>query len=182
MRSIHWFGVLVLCCSLSAAVHAEESEFTVIRVTPVLDTELLEYILSHQRAEVFERAMTLDSKQGDAFWNVYDQYEEEKEALDGKRLRLLGTYIGKHHTLSGEEAVTLMEQAAANQQADLALRQKYFKLMSEQVNPIAAARFAQLDDLIGMTTRLAILGNVPLIGDTSAATGQLEKPSETPIP
>ena len=98
MKSIHWFGALVLCCSLSPAVRAEESTITVIRVTPVLDTELLEYILSHERAEVFERAMTLDSKQGDAFWNVYDQYEQEKEELDGKRLRLLGTYIGKHHT------------------------------------------------------------------------------------
>jgi len=180
MKSIHWFGALVLCCSLSPAVRAEESTITVIRVTPVLDTELLEYILSHQRAEVFERAMALDSKQGDAFWNVFDQYEQEKEELDGKRLRLLGTYISKHHTLSGEEATSIMEQSAANQQADLTLRQKYFKLMSQHVSPMVAARFAQLDDLIGMATRLAILGNVPLIGDVSTATGQSEKPSEAP--
>lgn len=180
MKSIHWFGALVLCCSLSPAVRAEESMITVIRVTPVLDTELLEYILSHQRAEVFERTMALDSKQGDAFWNVFDQYEQEKEELDGKRLRLLGTYISKHHTLSGEEATSIMEQSAANQQADLTLRQKYFKLMSQHVSPMVAARFAQLDDLIGMATRLAILGNVPLIGDGSTATGQSEKPSEAP--
>lgn len=74
----------------------------------------------------------------------------------------------------------MMEQSAANQQADLTLRQKYFKLMSQHVSPMVAARFAQLDDLIGMATRLAILGNVPLIGDVSTATGQSEKPSEAP--
>lgn len=84
-------------------------------MTPVPDTDLLGYILSHQRAEVFERAMMLDSKQSDAFWNVYDQYEEEEEVLAGKRLRLLGISIGKHHTSSGEEVTTLVEQATANQ-------------------------------------------------------------------
>jgi hypothetical protein len=180
MKSIYWFGALVLCCVLSTGVRAEESKITVVRVDPVLDTELLGYVLSHQRADVFEQAMVLDSKQGDAFWSLYDQYEKEKEELDGKRLRLLGTYISKHATLSAEEAVTLMEQAGPNQQEDLALRQKYFKLISNQVNSLVAARFAQLDDLIGMATRLAILGNVPLVGDASTATSEPGKLSETP--
>lgn len=168
------------CLALSLDGHAQESrepDVTVVRVRPALDTEMLQYMLEHQRKEVFERGMALDSRQSEVFWGVYHQFEKEKEQLDAKRLRLLGTYINKFATLTNDEAVKLVKQSGENQQADLALRQKYFKLISKKLNPVVAARFVQLDDMVGMATRLAILGNVPLIGGSPKAT---EPVSEQP--
>jgi hypothetical protein len=77
----------------------------------------------------------------------------------------------------------IAKQSGENQQADLALRQKYFQIYSKKLNPLTAARFMQLDDIVGMVTRLAILGNVPLIGDvphvaaSEAPAGQLPQPT-----
>jgi hypothetical protein len=65
----------------------------------------------------------------------------------------------------------IAKQSGENQQADLALRQKYFQIYSKKLNPLAAARFMQLDDIVGMVTRLAILGNVPLIGEVPHVAG-----------
>ena len=156
---------IALASLLANPIHAEESSLKVIRVRPNLDMEKLQYIVTTERKAVFERNMNLDEQQSDVFWGVYHRYEKEKQQLEAKRLRLLGTYIEKYDALTNDDVLKIAKQSGENQQADLALRQKYFQIYSKKLNPIAAARFMQLDDIVGMVTRLAILGNLPLIGD-----------------
>jgi len=179
MRPLHWFAAIVICLLLSPSVNAADPNITVVRVTPNLDLDQAQFILSHQREEVFERGMMLDSKEWVVFWPVYDEYDKEKEQLDAKRLRLLGSYISKQAALTGDEATKLVKAMGANQQADLALRHKYFKILSKKLNPVVAARFVQLDDTVGTVVRLAILGNLPLI---SGVTETAEPPASSPEP
>jgi hypothetical protein len=82
--------------------------------------------------------------------------------------------------LTNDDAIKLVKHSGENQQADLALRQKYFKLMSKKLNPVVAARFVQIDDIVGMAVRLAILGNVPLIGDAPPIAVPPAAPTEPP--
>ena len=138
-----------------ATADDQAAHVNVIRVLPVLDIERLQYVLTHDRKQVFEEGMILDARQKDPFWVVYHRFEKEKEQLDAKRLRLLGTYIEKFPTLTNGEALKIMKQSGQNQQAELGLRQKYFTILSKKINPVIAARFAQLDDIVGMTIRLA---------------------------
>src|SRR6476659_9387452 len=189
MKLLAVTGLCLLCLGVGAALNAEEPTLKVVRIRPNLDTEKLQYILSTERKSVFERNMNLDEKQSEVFWGVYHRYEKEKEQLEAKRLRLLGTYIEKYDSLSNDDVMKIVKQSGENQQADLALRQKYFQIYSKKLNPIAAARFMQLDDIVGMVTRLAILGNLPLIGDVpheaaaGAAGGQPSQPSnQEPAP
>jgi hypothetical protein len=173
MKPIHWLTAVVVLLLLSPSLaQAAGTDITDVRVTPALDMDQMKYILSHQREEIFQRGMALESKQWKVFWLVYDEFDKEKGELDAKRLRLLGTFVNKNATLTGEEATKLIKASVENQQQDLALRQKYFEILSTQLNPLAAARFAQLDDIIGMVTRLAILGNAPLFSGVSGAAGE----------
>jgi hypothetical protein len=184
MKPLAVTGLCLLCLGMSPVLKAEEPTLKVIRVRPNLDTEKLQYILSTERKAVFERNMKLDERQSEIFWGVYHKYEKEKEQLEAKRLRLLGTYIDKYDTLTNDDVMKIVKQSGENQRADLALRQKYFQIYSKKLNPIAAARFIQLDDIVGMVTRLAILGNVPLIGEVpNGAGGQPSQPSsQEPAP
>jgi hypothetical protein len=180
MKPIHWLTAVVVLLLLSPSLaQAADTDSTDVRVTPALDMDQMKYILSHQREEIFQRGMALESKQWKVFWGVYDEFDKEKGQLDAKRLRLLGTFVNKNATLTGEEATKLIKASVENQQQDLALRQKYFEILSKQLNPLAAARFAQLDDIIGMVTRLAILGNAPLFSGVSGAAGE---PAGSPEP
>ena len=183
MKPLAVTGLCLLCLGVGAALNAEEPPLKVVHIRPNLDTEKLQYILSTERKSVFERNMNLDEKQSEVFWGVYHRYEKEKEQLETRRLRLLGTYIEKFDSLTNDDVMTIAKQSGENQQADLALRQKYFQIYSKKLNPMAAARFMQLDDIVGMVTRLAILGNVPLIGEvphvaaSEAPAGQPAQPS-----
>lgn len=155
----------LLCLGASPALNAEEPTLKVVHIRPNLDTEKLQYILSTERKSVFERNMNLNEPQSEVFWGVYHRYEKEKDQLEAKRLRLLGTYIEKFASLTNDDVMKIVKQSGENQQADLALRKKYFDIYSKKLDPVAAARFVQLDDIVGMVTRLAILGNLPLLGD-----------------
>jgi hypothetical protein len=183
MKPLVVTGLCLLCLSVGPALSAEEPTLKVVRIRPNLDTEKLEYIVSTERRAVFERNMNLDERQSEIFWGVYHRYEKEKEQLEARRLRLLGTYIEKYDSLTNDEVMKIAKQSGENQQADLALRQKYFQIYSKKLNPLTAARFMQLDDIVGMVTRLAILGNVPLIGEvphaaaSEAPAGQLPQPA-----
>ena len=169
MKPLAVTGLCLLCLGMSPALKAEEPTLKVVRIRPNLDTEKLQYILSTERKQVFERNMNLNEQQSEVFWGVYHRYEKEKEQLEANRLRLLGTYIDKYATLTNDDILKIVKQSGENQRADLDLRQKYFQIYSKKLDPIAAARFMQLDDIVGMVTRLAILGNLPLIGDVPNA-------------
>ena len=165
MKPLAVTGLCLLCLGVSPALKAEEPTLKVVRIRPNLDMEKLHYILSKERKAVFERNMKLNERQSEVFWGVYHRYEKEKAQLEANRLRLLGTYIDKYATLTNDDILKIVKQSGENQRADLDLRQKYFQIYSKKLDPIAAARFMQLDDIVGMVTRLAILGNLPLIGD-----------------
>jgi hypothetical protein len=174
MIPIHWLIVILagILFAPYAAADDQAPHVNVVHVLPALDIQRLQYVLTHDRKQVFEEGMILDARQKELFWGVYPRFEKEKEQLDGKRLRLLGTYIAKFPTLTNDEALKIMKQSGQNQQAELELRQKYFKILSKKISPVVAARFAQLDDIVGMTVRLAILGNVPLIGGPNMEGGR----------
>ena len=177
MKSIAVAGICMLPLMMSPALSAQESSVNIVRVRPNLDTEKLQYILSTERKQVFERNMNLNEEQSEIFWGVYHRYEKEKEQLEKTRLRLLGTYIEKYATLTNDDVMKIVKQSGENQRADLALRQKYFHIYSKKLDPMAAARFLQLDDILGMVTRLAILGNLPLIGEVPPVATSSEAPS-----
>ena len=165
MKPLMAAGMCALSLVMCPALEAQESPGNIVRSRPNLDTEKLQYFLSTERKQVFERNMNLNEEQSEIFWGVYHRYEKEKEQLEKNRLRLLGTYIEKYATLTNDDVMKIVKQSGENQRADLALRQKYFHIYSKKLDPMAAARFLQLDDIVGMVTRLAILGNLPLIGE-----------------
>jgi len=180
-------GMCLMVVLMVPSLHAQESTLPestlkVVRIRPNLDPDKLQYILSTERKEVFERNMDLDEQQSEIFWGVYHRYEKEKDQLEAKRLRLLGTYIEKYSSLTNDDVMKIVKQSSENQQADLALRKKYFHIYSKKLNPVAAARFMQLDDIVGMVTRLAILGNLPLIGDVPHAAASGSSVDETASP
>jgi hypothetical protein len=56
--------------------------------------------------------MNLNEQQSEVFWGVYHRYEKEKEQLEAKRLRLLGTYIEKYDSLTNDDVVKIVNSLA----------------------------------------------------------------------
>jgi len=92
MKPIAAAGIcLVSLMMMSPTLQAQDPTVKVVSIRPNLDTEKLQYILSTERKQVFERNMNLNEEQSEIFWGVYHRYEKEKDQLEKNRLRLLGT-------------------------------------------------------------------------------------------
>ena len=140
-------GLGLIAVLMVPGLHAQESTVSestlkVVRIRPNLDLDKLQYILSTERKEVFQRNMDLDEQQSEVFWGVYHRYEKEKDQLEAKRLRSLGTYIEKYSSLTNDGVMKIVKQSSENQQADLALRKKYFHIYSKKLNPVGRSLHA----------------------------------------
>ena len=101
----------------------------------------------------------------EAFWNTYDLYENERRELGLKRIDALNKYAENYEKISEENVKDVvkisMELAASNN----ALIDKYYKKMSKEVDPVAAAQFYQIEHYFLSEIRVAIFENIPLIGE-----------------
>ena len=121
--------------------------------------------LSQDRRQLFSANMNLSAKDFEAFWGVYGEYEKEREALGKTRMDLLKNYAAGFGNMSDADVTKLAGDYTQYQRSDIALREKYFGLVSQKVSVPAAARFFQIDDYIQTVTKLALLNQIPFIGD-----------------
>lgn len=151
---------LMLICMASVAV-AEQADVVVV---PALDAEQFKFALTKARREVFDSGMALQGAQGEAFWNVYAEFEKEKKVIDEKRTALLKQYVTQKDQLTDAQAVKLVNDFANVAQDDIKLRVKYTNTLAKKLPGVLAARFYQIDSYITTAMTLDLLDNMKLVG------------------
>lgn len=136
-------------------------------VQPGADLEIVKYVLTQGRRRVFENAMKLNKQDGQIFWTVFDEYEQERGQVDQKGMKLLETYLKNVSVFTNEQSVQFTNELTTLQQETIALRTKYFRILSEKLSGVTAARFYQVDDYVTAATKLDLLDNLPFIGEMS---------------
>ena len=130
-----------------------------------LNMAALQKAMSQDRRQLFSANMNLSAKDFEGFWSVYGEYEKEREALGQTRIELLKNYASGFGNMSDADMAKLAADYSSYQRSDIALREKYFGVVSKKVSVAAAARFFQIDDYIQTVTKLALLSKIPFIGD-----------------
>jgi len=129
------------------------------------DIEIIQGKYGKSKKELVNKYMELKDSQAEAFWKVYDAYENERKALGRKRIQLINDYITNYETLSNEKADQLVKATLKNNAAYEKLYSQYYEKMKKTIGAIDAAKFIQLE--YGLQT--AILAEtqsaIPFIGD-----------------
>ena len=116
-----------------------------------------------EKASLMYSALQLDEKQSEKFWPIYRKYEESLDQIIDERLELLQLYAGNYKIMSDEKAEIFARNAFALSSRRMKLREDYYKKFARALNPIIAARFAQIDNQIDTLLDLEILRMLPLI-------------------
>jgi hypothetical protein len=130
-----------------------------------IDMAKLEQALSTHRRELVASGMggSLTADQMKTFWDIYADYEKEKDAIMSSRIGLLTKYTDGFATLTDADITKMVNESAALQKQTLDLRMKYYGTMSSKLGAKAAGRFVHIDDYITTIARLAILDNMPAL-------------------
>jgi len=158
-------GMFVAALGLLSPALAQQPQIEVTVIQPAINQETLQYVLMNDRRKIFEQVMTLPGGQREIFWSEYENFEREKNKLDSRRLKLLGSYAKNYTSLNDDELGRLMKGVFQLQNDELALRQKFFTVVKKKLSPSTASQFYAVDDYISAVVKLAILNHTSLMGD-----------------
>lgn len=146
--------LLLLMCSASAAEAQIESAVEIMRSD-----------VRTQKIQILTQAMEFTSEEATAFWPLYREYENALSAVWDKRLANIKEYAANYESMTDPVARQIIEQAFANDEAQLAVEREYFEKIAEILPVTKAARFIQVENQLNRMIETQIGAELPLVPD-----------------
>ena len=124
--------------------------------------ELLRSDLRTQKVQVLTEALDLPEAQAAAFWPIYREYENELAAIGDRRVSLIKRFAEGYGKMTSAEVDSFARDYFAVQKDRIKLREKYFKKVEKATSSVTAARFVQVENVIGTLVDLQINAEMPL--------------------
>ena len=125
--------------------------------------ELLRSDIRTEKMEIITDAMRFSDEEAADFWPVYREYQHKLDQLGDEYLAILKDYADNVNSLTAAKAKDLTEKTIQYKKDRLDVQEKYFKRISKLISPIKAARWAQLENQIGLLTELQGISGIPLM-------------------
>jgi hypothetical protein len=125
--------------------------------------ELLRSDVRTARVEILTEALDLTEEQGAAFWPIYREYDTELSALGDRRIALVQHFAEKYGVLTDEDAAAMAKEWFGIHKDRLKLREKYFGKVAKVTSSLVAARFIQVENVLGTLIDLQIAAELPLL-------------------
>jgi hypothetical protein len=113
-----------------------------------------------------------DEAKKEAFWKIYDAYENERKALGRNRISLLKKYADAYSTLDDKSTDDIIKQTISQQKNVDGLIVTYYEKIKKEVGIKQAAQFYQIEGYLLSATRVYVLGNIPFIGELEKESGK----------
>jgi hypothetical protein len=165
---------LLLLQGATLASHQEDS------VKAYIDAVRLE--LAEGKVSLINGTIGLSDKEAAVFWPLYQEYEIELFELGDRRLDLIDRFIAadKAERLDDAKAKKMATEWFDQETARLALWKKYHKLIADQLSPLRAIQFVQIEHRLSMVVNIMIASELPLfrhgVMSGAAGSGKSEAP------
>jgi len=131
--------------------------------TPEKYLELLRSDVRAAKVEILTEALDLSNKDADAFWPIYRAYDAELATVGDRRVALIKKFAATYGTTTEEAAAAFAKEWFGIQDDRAALRRKYYGKVAKATSNIIAARFIQVEHLVGMLIDIQIAAELPLV-------------------
>jgi len=112
---------------------------------------------------IVDDAMGLEAGDKAKFWGVYEGYQKEMKALWDRRLANIKLYSQNFDKMTDPVADKIAAAAMSNEQDNVAIRNKYYGQMKAALGSRAAARFWQVETMLGQLIGLQLGSEIPLM-------------------
>ncbi len=151
-------AALVLLACFAAGTSAAATE------TGANDVETAREMIATGMRELIDAELSLEPAEAEAFWPVYERFDEQMALLSGQYVRLIETYMDRY--LRGEldeaEANRMTDEYFALQLGMLRLRQRFLGDFREAIGGLKTARLYQLQNKVKAELDYALAETVPL--------------------
>ena len=121
--------------------------------------------LSDGKVQIINKVMRLTPEESKVFWPIYQEYEQELFDLGDQRVEVSRNFVKAQATssLDNKGAEALADGFFKFENSRLDLLHKYHKRIAEELSPVRAAQFTQIEHRIGTVVDLLIASELPLV-------------------
>jgi len=136
--------------------------------------ELMRQDLRTEKTAMMTVGMDLTTEQGDVFWPIYRDYQNDLTKVGDRRIALIKDYAEHFENMTGEKAAELMKNWFSQQKDAMKLMEKSAKMIAKEIDPITAARFVQVENALRILIDLQVASELPLFvaGEEAATEGK----------
>ncbi len=129
------------------------------------DIDLFVMAYGKEKKVLTREFMKIEPVNVNAFWNLFDAYEAERQELATKRWILLNQYAAQIETMTEDQAEKMMKEIMTQSRLSNKLIDTYYKKIKKTTSVKVAANFYQLEHYLLSGIRMEILSLVPFIGE-----------------
>lgn len=140
-----------------------------LAATPVLgqgvqeSLELSREVIEQQKRVIVAGSLPLTAPEADAFWPLFDQFQQELKKLDGRSDRLIAAYTAEYATVSGERAREMLDEALRIDEDRAKLKRKWVGRMARALPPRHLVRYFQLENKFEAIVAADLARQIPLV-------------------
>jgi hypothetical protein len=127
--------------------------------------EFFQSIFGMEKKALVTEFVSLEGEASTAFWTLYDEYETTRKANGQRRITLIDKYANSYMDLDAVTTDELVAESMKIQEAQYKLIKSYYKKIKKVSGSKAAAQFYQLELFIQDATGVALMEQIPFIGE-----------------
>ena len=110
--------------------------------------------------------MQLTEAEAQAFWPVYERYQDELFLLRARTLKLINDYAEAYEKMTSDTAKRLLDEYMTIETLGLKLRQAYLPKFREVLPEVKVVRYYQIENKIHAVLMYELGANIPLMKTT----------------
>jgi len=107
--------------------------------------------------------MQFAETEAEAFWPVYEKYQDELFLLRARLMKLINDYAQAYGKMTNETAKRLLDELVTIESLGVKLRQTYLPKFREVLTDVKAVRYFQIENKIHAALVYELAAKIPLI-------------------
>jgi len=129
------------------------------------ELQMFQTLFGMSKKEIVAEFVKVDGPKNDAFWKLYNEYEDNRKQLGQKRFVALNNYVKNYSKLTATETDEIMEDIILLTTSQDKLIARYYKKIKNAIGINVAAQFYQIEWYMQSQVRTNILENIPTINE-----------------
>jgi hypothetical protein len=128
------------------------------------DIAIVQYLFGKDKRLIMNEHIKVSGAQKEAFWKLYDKYEEKRISISEQRCEIIKEYADNYLTLDPQRASILADRLIKNTEKSNKLYKTYFRKFRNRVGDIQATTFYQLETYFHILIQVSLQSHIPVIG------------------
>jgi ferritin len=125
--------------------------------------EVTRSVVGAERKMIISKNLDLTEAESEAFWPIYNEYEQAIRKVNDKRVALIREFAAGFDTVDDKQAEDLMKDYLSYQEEHVKTRRSYVKKFRKVLPARKTFRFYQIDGKLNVIVDFELARGIPLV-------------------